>query len=175
MKLYKYVPLHFVIRHHYIRHSWAFNFSYWWLLRCVTRSRYRPRASVEIPDVGERILPYIWGGGRRPPASHATLTTAWLTCVVSRRKDRFHASSSRRWKAPMSTNSRRPSTFWWRTLRVCQWRKAATPSPNTRYRSSRNTASTFVEKSDAIITRSRNALSKFWNLSTFSLTSNVLR
>jgi len=46
MKLYKYVPLHFVIRHHYSRLSWAFSYSYWWLLRCVTRSRYHPRASV---------------------------------------------------------------------------------------------------------------------------------
>jgi len=76
MKIYKYVLLHFVIRYHYSRLNWTFNFSYCWLLRCVTRSRYRPRASFGIPDVGERILPYIWGGGRRPPASHATLTTA---------------------------------------------------------------------------------------------------
>ena len=61
MKICKYVPLHFVIRHHYSRLSGAFNFSYWWLLRCVTRSRYRPRAFVGIPDVRERNLPYIWG------------------------------------------------------------------------------------------------------------------
>ena len=33
----------------------------------VMRSRYRPRASVGIPDVGERILPYIWGGGTASP------------------------------------------------------------------------------------------------------------
>jgi len=70
MKTYKYVPLHFVIRHHYSRLSWAFNFSYWWLLHCVTRSHYCPRASVGIPDVGECNLPYISGGGT---ASHATL------------------------------------------------------------------------------------------------------
>jgi len=75
MKIYKYVLLHFVIRHYYSRLSWAFNFSYWWLLRYVTHSRYRPRGSVEIPDVGERNLPYIWGGGQRAPVSHATLTT----------------------------------------------------------------------------------------------------
>ena len=77
MKIYKYVLLHFVIRHHYSRLSWAFNFSYRWLLRCVTRSRYRPRASVGIPDVGNTFY-HIFNfkiGERRPPASGATLTT----------------------------------------------------------------------------------------------------
>jgi len=68
MKIYKYVPLHFVIRHHSSRLSWAFNFSYCWLLRCVTRSRYHPRASVGIPDVGNAFYhrPIFEVGGRRP-------------------------------------------------------------------------------------------------------------
>jgi len=67
MKIYKYLPLHIVIKHHYSQLSWAFNFSYWWLLLCLTRSRYRPRASVGIPDVGERFLPNIWGRGTVSP------------------------------------------------------------------------------------------------------------
>jgi len=77
MNIYKYVPLHFVIRHHYSRLSWAFNFSYWRLLRCVTHSRYRPRKSVGISDVGGRLLPYIWGGGMASPCVPRHFNHCW--------------------------------------------------------------------------------------------------
>jgi len=83
MKIYKYILLHFVIRHHYSRLSWAFNFSYWWLLRCVTRSRYRPRASVGIPDVGWCILPYNWGGGTASPRVSRHFNH-WWQCAADR-------------------------------------------------------------------------------------------
>jgi len=79
MKIYKYVPLHFVIKHHYItvdlvEHSTSVTDDDF----CVVS-----RVPVTVPV---RPLGYLtWGnafyqifevGGQRPPASHATLTTA---------------------------------------------------------------------------------------------------
>jgi len=58
MKVYKYVlltSLSDIITLDLVEHSTSVIDDF-----CVvTRSRYRPRASVGIPDVGERILPYI--------------------------------------------------------------------------------------------------------------------
>jgi len=67
MKIYKYVLLHFVIRHHYSRLCWAFNlFSYWWLLRC--HAFPLPSSCVRWDTWrGEHILPYIWGRGTASP------------------------------------------------------------------------------------------------------------
>ena len=66
MKIYKYVPLHFVITSYYSRLSLAFNFSYWWLFVVS-------RVPVTVPVRPLRYLTWgnafyhIWGGGTASP------------------------------------------------------------------------------------------------------------
>ena len=86
MKIYKSVPLHFVIRHHYSRLSWAFNFSYWWHLRCHAFPLPFPCVRWDTWSGGTHFTIYLrWG--TTPPASHATLTMGrrvewvWVTWV----------------------------------------------------------------------------------------------